>query len=174
MANRIQMHPDLMGAAGFKPAAQLRPAGPVSDREIIGLGRFSARDDGHARAVHRMAADRGFHRARACHGTVYDGNVVASNRSCLQLAHQIDLGGNGFGDDEKSAGILVETMHDARPRHPGQRRGMAQKRIEQGAAPVAAAGMDHQAGRLVDYENVRVLEQDRQRNLLGGMLGARR
>ncbi len=37
------------------------------------------------------------------------------------------------------------------------------KRVEQGAAPVAAAGVDHQTGRLVDHDQMLILEHDIER-----------
>ena len=57
-------------------------------------------------------------------------------------------------------------MHDAGARNGGELRRVVQQGIQQRALPVAAARMHHQAGRLVDDEDVRVLVQDRQRDVL--------
>ena len=53
MANGVQMHPDLVRAAGFKPAAQQSRRREAFDHVVVGDGRFAAGDDRHARALHR-------------------------------------------------------------------------------------------------------------------------
>jgi hypothetical protein len=44
---------------------------------------------------------------------------------------------------------------------------MVQKRIEQGAAPVAGSGVDNQPGRLVDDHQRVILEDHGERNVFG-------
>ena len=58
-------------------------------------------------------------------------------------------------------------MHDAGTRQGRSPRIARQQAIEQGAAPVAGRRMDHQAGRLVDHQQVRVLVDHVQRHGLG-------
>src|SRR5438105_1004455 len=99
------------------------------------------------------------------------GWVNPSSRACkawrgkAEIARQGAMGGLGLGNDEEPARVLVETMHDARPAHsadPGEAgTAMRQQRVNQGALWIARRGMHHQAGRLVDDDQVLVLETDR-------------
>ena len=70
----------------------------------------------------------------------------------------------GLGDDQQSAGILVEPMHDAGPRHAADageaRAAMGDQRVDQRAGGVAGAGMHHEARGLVDDDERVVLVDD--------------
>src|SRR4051794_39634331 len=61
-------------------------------------------------------------------------------------------------------------MHNSSPGDAGQRGGMAQKGVHQRAAPISAARVNDQACGLIDHEDIRILEYDRQRDLLCCML----
>ncbi len=80
-----------------------------------------------------------------------------------------------FGDDEAAAGVLVEPVDDAGPRHaadaaqlPGA---MMQQRVDERVFLVAGGGMDDEAGGLVQHEQRFVLEQNVERDFLRLRLG---
>ena len=70
----------------------------------------------------------------------------------------------GLGDHQEAARILVEAVHDPRPHHPADagkaRAAMRNEGIDQGSGLVPRRGMDDQAGRLVDDDEVVVLVDD--------------
>src|SRR5215813_11547670 len=77
----------------------------------------------------------------------------------------------GLGDDHQPAGVLVEAMHDpwaADPTDTGQARTtMTEQRIDERAVGITGRGMDNHAGRLVDDNEVRILEADIECDRLG-------
>jgi len=77
------------------------------------------------------------------------------------------MGPERFGDNQQTGGVLVEPVHDAGARQFGHLRHAMQEGIEQRAMTVAAAGMDHQADRLVDHHQHGILEHHVERNRLG-------
>ena len=81
---------------------------------------------------------------------VRERRIFALDRARLQLAHEIGLRRERLGDDEQSARILVEAVHDARAGQVSERRRVSEQRIQQRAAPVAAAGMHDESRGLVD------------------------
>ncbi len=58
-------------------------------------------------------------------------------------------------------------MHDTRPGHASQFRGVGQQRVQQGPAGMARRRVHHQARRLVDHQDRRILVQDIQPDGLG-------
>ena len=83
-----------------------------------------------------------------------------------------------FGNDQKTAGVLIDTVDDARadgPANAGQlSRAMVEQRIDQRAVRVAGSRVnDHSLG-LIDDKQVVVLIDDIQRDILGlGLDGLR-
>ena len=65
-------------------------------------------------------------------------------------------------------------MYDAGSWDRRERRSMAQKAVQQGAAPIATARVNDQTGRFVDDEHNVILEHNRQWDRLGRVLGGRR
>ena len=88
----------------------------------------------------------------------------------LKLACQSLVGHVGFGDDQKSTGVLVEPVHDAWPAHAADARqavsAMGKQRIDERTIGVASAWMHDEAGRLVDDNEGVILIDDRQGNSL--------
>ena len=162
MADRRQVHADLVRAAGLQPAADERRGAEALDDLDVRARRLAGRDDGHRRALRRMAADRRIDRRRAREVAVHDRQVLALDRARLQLADEIGLRFGRLGDDHEAARVLVEAVHDARARQRRQRRRVMQQRVQQRAVAVAAARMHDQAGGLVDDEDRGVLVHDRQ------------
>jgi len=80
--------------------------------------------------------------------------------------------GFGLGGDDEPAGILVEAVDDPRTAHaadPGKAAAaMGEQRVDQGSVGIARRWMDHQAGGLVDDDEMCILESDIERDRLGG------
>src|SRR5216683_6213014 len=76
----------------------------------------------------------------------------------------------GLGDDHQPARILVEAMHDPRPSDPadaGQTRAaMAEQGVDESTVRVSRGGMDDHAGRLVDDDQMCILEAHIERDRL--------
>ena len=129
VAEMREMHTDLMRAAGFEPAlkkARKRPFGiaeALKDTVVRSRVFSAAAQDRHALAVERIAPDVAFDHAfvqsrRAPH----DGMIGALDGVMLELAGQTVHRAIILRGDEKAAGILVETMHDSRPRFAAEAR----------------------------------------------------
>ena len=77
----------------------------------------------------------------------------------------------GLGHDQQAAGVLVDAVHDAGPFHATDTRQrvttMKHQRIDQRARRCAGGRVHHQAGRLVDHDQIVILVHDRQRDILG-------
>lgn len=82
-------------------------------------------------------------------------------------AHQGVHGGSALGHQHQARSVLVQPVHDAGTRQAGRRGVVRQQTIEQGAAPVPRGRVHHQAGRLVDHQQMRVFVQHDQRHGLG-------
>ena len=84
---------------------------------------------------------------------------------------QLLVRGIAFRRHHHAGRVLVQTMDDPRTHHPanaGQAvAAMGDQRVDEGAVGLAGAGMDHHAGRLVEDDDVVVLEHDIQRDVLG-------
>ena len=85
-----------------------------------------------------------------------------------------------LGDYDASACFFIETMHDARPLFPAdprKRGAMIEQSIDQRVLAMTSARMNNEAGRLVNDNEIAVLEKNIQRNrfrsivdLFGGRL----
>jgi len=89
------------------------------------------------------------------------------------------VGGVGLGRDDDAGGVLVDAVHDPRTRHAADAREararVVQQGVDQGAVLAARRRMDGHAGRLVDHDQIGVLEQHGERDRLGrGLRGHRR
>lgn len=78
-----------------------------------------------------------------------------------------------LGHDQQTGRILVQTMHDPGARERRQIRGMTEQGILQGPIAMSGGRMDHQPRRLVDDQDLLVLEEDIQRDGLRQTLVAR-
>ena len=125
----------------------------------------------HALAIHRMAVDRRIDMPACGHHAHGHRLVFALDRALGQIRDQFRVRGKGLGHHENAGGVLVEPMHDARPRQRGQRCVVVDQRILQRAIRVAGAGMHHEPGRFVDHQNGVVLVDDIERDRLGDHAG---
>ena len=100
----------------------------------------------------------------------HDRMVTLVHFAVLELFGEAKVGGVVLGRDDAAACVHVEPVNDPRAHHaadPAQAAGaVVQQRIDQRAALVAVARMGRHSGRLVDHDQVVVLEQHLQRQLL--------
>ena len=135
---------------------------------VPGHRGLSGRDDRHRRALDRMPPDRRIDLSTAPDVACRQRQVLAANGARLQLADEIRLRRERLRNDQQTAGVLVETVNDARPRNPRKLRRVMQQRVGKRSVPVAAARMDDQAGGLVDDEQRIVLVHDDEIDRLRG------
>ena len=72
-------------------------------------------------------------------------------------------------DDHHAAGVLIETMHDARTElssDSAQIFHVKEKCVDERAIRVAGCRMNDEARRLVDHRQIIVLKQNRERQVL--------
>ena len=135
----------------------------------MGNGFFAAkRQHRHFQAVVRVAADLGFDFAVKRHNAVGHGAVHPLYRARLQLLHQLGLRRQGFGHHHQAAGVFIQPMHDARPRHLRQGRAMVQQAVKQSTLPIARRRMHHHARRFVHHQHAVVFVNNIQIHRLGG------
>ena len=168
MPARRKVHSDLVRAPGVQGAAQaaegIRPQEQLDIRRRVLAGG----DHRHADARLRIAADRRIDAQRAPrHRAMGDREVFAMHVARRDGAHEGGHGLQGLADHHQPRGVLVQPVHDAGTRQRRRARIARQQAVEHCARPVAGRRMHHQAGRLVDDQQVLVLEHHRQRHGLG-------
>ncbi len=177
--------PDLMRATGLQPAFQQRRDSrfAAAAAEAFGDGemrhrmaciRVAGSHDAAPRAV-RGAAERRVDRAPGALRRPPDQRRIGALQAAAapmvgKGAREGAMRGVGLRRDDQPARILVEPVHDARPPHAADPRqavaAMVDQRVDQRSGPVAGAGMHDEAGRLVDDDQVLVLEDDCERDRL--------
>ena len=80
-----------------------------------------------------------------------------------------------LGHDHDAGCVFVEAVDDAWPRHAANTgeavAAMVEKRVDQGAAPIASGGMHHETGGFVQDNDVLILKQDVEGDVLGLGIG---
>lgn len=103
-----------------------------------------------------------------------EGEVAAFERAgpavVGKLGGELGVGTVGLRHHHDPGGVLVEAMDDAGPSHPADARkalaAVGDQGVHQGAGHVAGGGVDHHPARLVDDDELVVLEQDIERDVL--------
>ena len=175
MADRAQVHADLMRAAGVnrdlrqrQHAAEVLGADDARDRRAAAARARRLRR--HLLPVRRIAADRRVDAASGQHLAPDEREVFLLDLAVGELARQLLVRRVVLGDDHQPRRAAVEPMHDARAllaADAAQIVDVMQQRVDQRAARVAGRRMHDHPGRLVDDDEVRVLVEDRQRQRLG-------
>ena len=176
MPDRGEVDADLVRPPGVQGAQQR------TDRTVAGAGRQRAEhthvgprvapartcaDDRHTHPRARVAPHRGIDGERGLRRhAVGQRQVGAMDFARRDRARERGHGRQGARDHHHARGVLVQPVHDARARQQRGRPVPRQQRIEHRARPVARCRVDHEASRLVDDEQVRVLVQHVQRNRL--------
>ena len=168
-----------MGAAGDQAALDEGGAGEALAHPPQRARRPTARDDGHALALGRVAGDRRVDDAlvaprdrrtprpgSACRWCASGTTATRARCAASFLA--------AISTPEVSLSSRCTIPGRSTPPTPERSSAVGEQRVDEGAVGVAGGGVDDQAGRLVDDDQVLVLEQHVERDLLGHELGRRR
>lgn len=184
------MHPDLVRSSGFEPTFNFcrRPAEPVQDGDAghgvapalephclplsIGLVARELCGDFHNTAAFEAHSAHTF-QSRIAHirDTITKRSVGSLRCVRRELRGKTMVSTIRFGDNQNTGCILVDPMNDPRTlltTDTGQRTPeMVQKCVYQSAGGRSRGGVHHHPGRLVDHDQVVILEQDGQGDVLG-------
>jgi hypothetical protein len=171
VTDRRHVHTHLMRPSGLQPAFDERSAVQRLDRIIMGDGSLAALNDRHLLAIGRATAKRRIDRALGgAEPSSGDRPVASIDRVLGELRGEAGMRPVRLGGHHQPRRILVDPMDDARPLHPANARegtpAMMKQRVDESAIQIAAGRMNHQAGRLVDDNQMFVLEGDDERNVL--------
>jgi outer membrane protein assembly factor BamD len=165
MSQRRKVNADLVRAACLEAAQQRRPTGAYMLRRDVRHRSTARVHHRHLGALGRVTPDWRLNSGRAGQRAAGNREILAPNAAILHLSHESSLRLQGFGNDQQTAGVFVESMHNAGAWYRVQRGCMREKSILQSALPVSIAGMDDQAGGLVDDQHVLIFEHDIQRDV---------
>jgi hypothetical protein len=167
----LEVHPDLVGASGVqREPHQVADVEPCNDLDV-GSRRTPVAPNSHALAVRVVAADRGLDgRAGLVEVSPRKRRVRAPDGARGHRRRELPMCLIGARDQHEPRGIAIEAVHDAGPPgRPATARGAARgERVHQRVIPVARGGMHHETRRLVDHEQVFVLEHHTQRDVVRG------
>ncbi len=128
-------------------------------------------DDRHALPLSRIASDRPIDSELVfLHVPPRGGQVTPTDFAPRDRSRQSSVCLIRAGDHHEAAGVLVQTVHDARSIGLADRRQAAQpmkQGVDQRATSVPHGGMHDQSGLLVDYGQVFVMVDDLDRDRLG-------
>ena len=175
------MHPNLVGAPGFQPTAQVGKAVISSQHLIMGdclLGSYnvSVRLDAvgahcHLFAVPKTASDGQVDDTFLLLDLSVDHRFIkAVYRVLLNLAAESKIAFVILCTDQQTAGILVDAMNDSLTFDSIAAcqfsTAVVQQRIDQRSLAVAGSGMNHHVLGFIHHQQVLVLIDNLQRNLL--------
>jgi hypothetical protein len=126
---------------------------------------------GHLLALHGMAPNREID--ATLHGFRRSGNkgqIVFLNAAGLELPGQLMVRAPILGHYQNAGGILVQTMNDSRPffhTNALKFRAVIKDTVDQGAGSVPRGRVHDQISRLVDDQNIRILEENIKRQRFG-------
>src|SRR5688500_15703815 len=155
-----------MSASGLQLQVHVRVRTEALEHAIVRDRLAAGFANRHADAIDRMSADRCFDYAAAGHHAHADRFVLAFHLARFDGTHQSRVCFERPSDHHHTARVLVEPVHDARPRHLRELGVQVQQRVLQSAGRIAGAWMHDQPGGLVDHEDVAILVDDRQLDLL--------
>ena len=170
-AQVLKVDADLMGATGVQ--VHLNMGGVMEQGEnAIGGAGLPPGPNRHAFAIGVMAGDWGVDFAA--------GNRKAPANDCLigflnlaggKLRGQSEMGGVVFGHHQAAAGFLVKAMDDAGAGHAADAAelagAMVQQGVDQSMTGMSGGGVDDEAGRLVEREQIVVFVENLQRHFFG-------
>ena len=166
MADSRHVNTDLMGSTGLQCAFDQGAIDETLDDPVVRSCRFTVLNHRHLRALRRMATDGKIDGPAAFKIAAHQRVVVAFDRARLQLPHQIGLRFQRARHHHQSAGVLVQAMDDTGARHPVEFGRVVEQGVLKRPGPIASPRMDDESGRLVDHDQVIVLEDDVERDIL--------
>ena len=172
--DRIEMHPDLVGPPGDEVELQQGPPGESFADPVPGGRSPPVRDHGHPGPVLRVAPDRRLDAPDRRRHVPGDERLVGlADPPRLELGHQGVLRGIVLRDHEEPARVPVQPVDDPGTRDPRdapvfRTTRARQQRVDHRVAVVVTGGrVDHDPGRLVHDQQVRIFVHDRERYVVG-------
>jgi hypothetical protein len=172
VANVLEMDADLVGTAGMETAFDESRAVEAFDDLVCGprFARVSAFGRGHTFAMGWMARDADLDFAAFIrHFTTNDPAINLGDAAFFKLRGEVQVRFVCFRDDDATARIHIEAMDNSGSRDAGDAAELAFAMMQQGvderAAVMASRGMDDQARRFVDRDDVFIFVKDIQRDL---------
>ncbi len=160
------VHTDLVGTTGFQTQPQTGVATELLVHPVVGDGGAAIGHHSHMGTLGRVTADGRIDGAAGGHVTDGDRLVFTGDLTRLQRLHQVGLGRYRLGHYHQACGVFIQTVDDASTGHLGDAGVTVQQGIEDGAIRRACPRMNHQAGRLVDHQNVFIFIDDVELDIL--------
>jgi hypothetical protein len=169
VAQMAQMDPNLVGSASFEAAFdQGRQARKIKafHNPVMGYGWRARGADRHLLAIDGGATEWGRNHPLATGRLSPDHRLIGALEPTVATVRgkklaQAFMGRVGFGDDEKTGGVLVKAMDDARPADAADAgkavAAMGNQRIDQRSRMVAGGWMNDEASGLVDDDEIGIL-----------------
>jgi hypothetical protein len=167
VADRQEVDPDLVRAARLEPRFQKIGSTPPFQTVEVCDGGLAVRQYRDPFAIRGRAPDRGIHGYFVlCEMTPDHGRIGPSNRAPFEHRGETAVHVIIPRHEQEARGILVEPVHETGPGGAGLSRQSAEV-VDQGvgerATGVSYSGMHDHSRRLVDNEQVFVLEDDSER-----------
>lgn len=161
---------NLVGSARFKLDFDQSMGRKSLVDSIMSDGGFAVGTHRKALAVTAVTSDRKVNGASPGQGPLHQSQILAVNAVGLELLDQDFVGLNRACHHQKSAGILIDAVHDARTWHLVERGVVVKERVLERSVMVARGRMDNQPLRLVDHDEGGILVDDMERNGFRGDL----
>ena len=168
-AGVVKMDPDLVSAPGMQARFyQCRLPYPL--HQTVGrMGHAPPLHYGHPFAMSCVPTDGGFDFSpKQIKLSAHQGQVNLFNLSFGELAGERLVRLIILGHHQATAGILIQAMHNSRPKdaaNPTEPTGaMVEQGVDQRVILMAGRWMNHQSRRLVDYQQTVVFKQNIQRD----------
>ena len=157
MAHVMHVDPYLMRAARLEADTQSREVGVARSNREVRDGMPALDVYRHAGAMRSVPGDRSIDTSALGAQATADHCIVFSfHRPAKEFRHEMAVRTGASGHDEKPRRVLVQAMHHARPRQPGEFRIPVQQAVGKGVSAVSRSRMHDQPGRLVDHYDFRV------------------
>ena len=172
----LHVRSDLVGAPRLEAALDARDVAEAFEHTIMGDGGLAylpfVGEGGHLHAILGITCEVGADGSFVLlDRSPNDGFVEAMGRLVEKLCGEVCLHLGGLGDDEETAGVLVDAVDKAQAWVGGIVLGRVFEvkgdGIEHRACVVAMPGVDDESGLLVDDHDVVVLVDDVERDVLG-------
>ena len=159
-----QVDPNLVSSSGSRPDFQEGVAVVAGFGPVPGGSRLPTLDDSHPLSVPRMAKNGAIDDG---HGRlwnpVHQGQITLAHLPRLELVRQLGMGSLVLGDHYQSRGVLVQSVHDARPSRSAETIDIGAKRqhrVDQCTVGTPRSRMNCESGRLIYHQQVLVLIDD--------------